>query len=572
MPLDDSAKEVIRKYAIKNAMDYGKASEASVLGKALSRIPGAKSVLGEIRSEVSKAVDEVNGLAAAELEREYARYRTEFEAEREAKTSATAAPRMELAGAVKGNFATRYAPAPNGYMHVGHAKSVFLAKEFARMYEGRCFLYFDDTNPEKDKQEYVDAIKRDLSWLGAAFDGEYYASDSMDFIYDCSRKLLLAGRAYICRCAQEEIKRNRIAGKECADRSAPYDANLFEELVRGDHVESYAVVRFKGDMHSDNTALRDPTIMRIKKRAHYRQGAKYALWPTYDLNTPINDSIHGVTDALRSKEYELRDALDLEILGALGLRKPRIHSHARLAIRNNITHKRELNRLIREGELLGWDDPRLVTIAALRNRGVQPAAIREFVLSAGMSKVDSSVDISALLAINKRYIDPIAKRLYYVHEPVRLHVEGISGRKVEIPLHPSGELGSRSYNVGDAFYISGDDAKGLKAGDRIRLKGLCDIAVAGTGDSIEAGLSPDSSPGRIVQWVTESDRIDCKVIIPEAPLGDDGNFKPDSLKVSSGYVESYASSLKDGDVVQLERFGFCIVHDIAKMEFVFTSK
>jgi glutamyl-tRNA synthetase len=342
-------------------------------------------------------------------------------------------------------------------------------------------------------------------------------------------------------------------------------------MLKGELDEGDAVIRFKGDMESENTTMRDPTLMRIKKDRHYRQGSKYFLWPLYDLNTPINDFLNGVTDVIRDKNYGLRDALYLTILEAMGLKKPRIHPEARLVLNNNITSKRDLNILVKEGKIKGYDDPRLITIAALRRRGVRPEAIREFVMRFGMSKSESHVDISMLLDENKKLIDPEAKRLYYVQNPVKVTVEAAELQNIELKLHPTADMGSRTYAVSNTFYISDTDAKGLAAGDTIKLKNVGTVQVSRI-DAQSITASPIEGESELkAQWVAERHR-DCEVILPKPPLKDDGEFDDGSLQVSKGFVEEYASKLREGEVVQFERFGFCILDNKEHMSFIFITK
>ncbi|MDE1832893.1 MAG: glutamate--tRNA ligase [Candidatus Micrarchaeota archaeon] len=562
---------VIRKYAVKNAIDYGKASPGSVLGRVLGSHPEAKADMKALNSAIARTIEEVNKLDRAALEAEYSEHQEEFD-KLEKKKADESVPKFVLEGAVKGDFATRYAPAPNGYMHLGHAKAALMASEFARIYDGKIFLYFDDTNPEKDRQEYVDAMKRDLAWLGIKFDHEYYASDNVEKVYDATRELIAKGRAYVCECEAEGMSKDRYEGRECEhrSRSAKENEELFARMLNHKIEEGGAIVRFKGDMASQNTAMRDPTILRIKNDAHYRQGTKYSVWPTYDINTPIMDSLHGVTDVIRSKEFELRDELAAAILDAMGMRRPRIHSESRLVIKNNVTHKRELNKLIEENILTGWDDPRLVTISALRRRGIRPEAIREFVLRFGMSKTDSKVGIEMLLAENRKVVDATARRIYYVEDPVRLDIDGFEGRLVELKLHPTADLGSRDYRVNGTVYVSKRDADAMKEGIQVRLKNLADVEITGRGKAISAKLSRGEQGG-IVQWVPADDHLECTIMVPENPLDDEGKLRSDSMKTSSGYVEGYAKTLKKGDVVQFERFGFCVLDSERPMRFIFIS-
>lgn len=564
-----------RKYALKNAVEYGKAHEGSVLNKVISLYPEQKSDIRSLANEVSKIVAEVNSLGKEALESEYKGFESEFAEEQKVKLEKTANPSMDLEGAVQGNFATRYPPAPNGYMHIGHAKALFLESESAKKYNGKLFLYFDDTNPEKDKQEFVDKFHEVLDWLGVKFDKEYYASDNMAKIYESARTLISNGDAYACSCSADQIKEGRFNRKTCAHREKPAAESLsqFEDMLSGKYNENEMIIRFRGDMASENTALRDPTLLRIKADSHYRQGTKYCVWPTYDLNTPVMDSLNGVTDVLRSKEFELRDDLARMILEKLSLRVPRIHSFSRLVIKGNITHKRELNALINEGEISGFDDPRLVTIVALRRRGILPEAIRNFVLKLGMTKTDGVVSIDALLAENKKLIDPIAKHLFFVPDPIKVIVEDADPIEIKLKLHPSSDMGFREYKIGREFFISAEDTTNLKEGDTVRLKDLMDIKIVSVGaNTIKAHKVIEGSKGKIIQWVSEGNFIECSVSMPETPLDESGKFDHGSMKVAKGYVESHAKELKEHEIVQFERFGYCILDKKASNGFILTLK
>ncbi|HUC39181.1 MAG TPA: glutamate--tRNA ligase [Candidatus Acidoferrum sp.] len=565
--------EMVRKYAIKNAIDYGKADPGSVLGKI---IPQAKGIpVPEIRAEVERVVKEVNKLGNAQLEKEYAPYSDEFEEKAADTVKKTEKPKMELEGAKEGKFATRFPPEPSGYLHVGHAKPVFLEQEFAKIYRGKLFLYFDDTNPEKEKQEFVDSDKRDLEWLGVKFDSEYYASDHLDEIYVHAKKLIKDGNAYVCLCDQETMKKERLEMQECRHRAQTpkQNASEFEKMLSGGYKDGEAALRFMGDMKADNTALRDPIIARIKSERHYRQGSKYRAWPTYDLAAPIMDSIRGVTHVMRSKEYELRDELDTKILNALKLRAPKIVPFSRLNINGYTTHKREIRKLLTDGIIKEWDDPRLMTLIALKRRGIMPEAIRNFTLKMGMTKTDSAVPFDMLLAENRKIINGFAWHLFFVDDPVKLVVKGAKNRKVSMKLLPSGEFGNREYTSDGNFLISGSDARSLKNGDGVRLKDFIDIKITAKGASeITAEEARAGSNDKIIQWVPAGNNAKCKILVPGPLLGKDGSVNPDSLKTIEGYAEGYVERLSDHEIVQFERFGYCILDDKKKMQFIFISK
>ncbi len=563
--------EIARKYAIKNAHDYGKAEIGSVLGKVIQSAKGAQ--VPELKKLVESTVKEINGMKRADLEKEYSRFKEEFEEKAKEIVEKTTMPNLEIDGAEKGNVITRISPAPSGYMHIGHVKQALLSEEVAHKYGGKFYRYFDDTDPEQCKQEYVDAMMKDHEWLGLKFDRTYYASDHVDDMYKYARQLISSKKAYVCTCTREVMKERRFLGLECEHRKESTDENkrIFNEMLNGKMPEGSATIRFKGDMSSQNTAMRDPVIMRIVDVPHYRVGNKYRVWPTYEFNTPVVDSLNGITDIIRSKEYELRDEESRAILEALKLRVPRMHLEARLNIKGNTTHKREIRKLIEERKLQGWDDPRLLTIMALRRRGIMPQAIRSFVAKLGMTKTDSTVPLEMLLAENKKAIDPIAKHLYFVPDPVKIVIKGHEHSEAKLRLHPANDYGFREYETKETFYISKEDASDIEVGTKLRLKDFKDAEITRKGSTIDAHES-EGREGKIVQWVSEGNYIECIVLVPMPIVDDEGNFSPNSLQKVSGYVESYAERLNEHEIVQFERFGYCILDDKKGMQFIFISK
>ena len=579
MALDDRISKSIHKYAVKNAYDYGKARVESVLSKVLSLIPEAKSDMKALRKMVEEAVNKVNQMDSDWVKREYEAYEKEF-AEEKAEKDENSKTKFVLDGAIVGDFSTRFPPEPSGYLHIGHAKVGFLEQTFADIYKGKLNLYFDDTNPEKEKQEYVDAIKEDLDWLGIRFDSEYYASDSIPKIYGYAKTLILENKAYACNCVHETIEKNRFNGIECEHRNASPETNAqkFDDMLEGKYDENEIIIRFRGDMKANNTTLRDPTLLRVKRALHYRQNDKYIVWPTYHFNTPIMDSLHGITDVIRDKNYELSNALYYGILEAVGLKAPRMHLEARLNIKDNITSKRTVQKLVKEGRLLGYDDPRLVTLSALRSRGIMPKAIKNFVLRFGMSEVNSTVDISLLLAENKKEVDNTAKRLSYVDNPIEVMIDNLASfgaKSINVPLHPSNaELGQKTMELSDSIYIRADDYEVLKENGGLILKGFAMLKPSSNGAEAHAVMDRDIDKRyQAVQWAPARSAIKTRVLMPLPPLKEDGEFDSNSLGLSEGYAEAYAESLKDGEVIQFERFGFCSKHSDEKgVYFIFLSK
>ena len=302
-----------------------------------------------------------------------------------------------LIEAYYGNVITRFPPEPNGYPHIGHAKAAIIDEEYAKKYGGKLILRFDDTNPAKEKLEYYEAISEGLAWLKIKPDIVKNTSDDIEVLYDYGRKLIKKNCAYVCECNSELIKINRSNGISCQCRINDVDINLnkFENMILGKYQQNDCIVRYRGDMTSLNTAMRDPTLFRINKEIHPRMTDKYSLWPTYDFAAPIEDSLDGVTHAFRTKEYELRNELYFAILSDLGLNKPKLIEFSRLEFEGIPVSKRKITPLIENGVIHRWDDPRLPTLMGLKRRGILPEAIRKFVLSLSitLSETKPSMEI-----------------------------------------------------------------------------------------------------------------------------------------------------------------------------------
>ncbi len=570
MAINAGIRGLIRKLAVKNAIDYGSARDGPILAKMLSKDPSLKSEIKSVNAAIKEILAEVNSLSKAELEKEYNKHSAEFEQEAARKAEKSSMHNFSIQGAEQGNFVTRFPPEPGGYMHIGHAKPLFVEDELRKVYGGELLLYFDDTNPDNERQEFVDAFKEDLEWLGVQFEREYYASDNIARLYEYANVAIRRGKAYVCRCDGERIKQYRMEGKDCEHKKQGMEENIarWNDMLEGRFSDNEAILRFSSDMGAANTTLRDPTLFRIKHASHYRQGKKYFIWPTYDFCTPILDSTNGITDVVRSKEYELRDELYFAVLDALGLRKPRITSFSRLEISNNVTSKRKIRELIAEGKISGWDDPRLVTIRALRKRGITAEAIKQFSLGFGLGKAESVVDIEMLLNINRRIVDPIAKRLFFIEDPKPMHIEGIEGRIVEMKLNFQPDSGYRKYKLGGDLFINASDSNRLQKGDTVRLKDAFNVTIKGVGEKIEATYQGDAQAEiPRIQWIPKDGAMECELVhIGNLLEGESLNGK--SMTSTKGYAEAYASVLKAGDLVQFERRGLFKLDSRKAMSFL----
>ncbi|MCS7116429.1 MAG: glutamate--tRNA ligase [Nitrososphaerales archaeon] len=550
---------IIRKHALLNAYKHeGKADTSAVISKVLGEDPQLKQMVKTLIELVKEVVAEVNRMSVEEqfniLNSEYPELLLK---ETRVKFEGRILP--PLPQAKKGEVVTRFPPEPNGYPHIGHAKAAIIDETYARMYDGKFILRFDDTNPAKEKLEYYDAILDGLKWLGIKPDIIKNTSDDIELFYEYAERLIKAGHCYVCTCEPIVIKRNRAEGRECACRERAIEKNLeLWNRMFSTFKQNEAILRLKVDMKHVNTALRDPTLFRIVEAEHPLKKDRYRVWPTYDFAVAIEDSLDGVTHAMRTKEYELRDELYYLLLRLLNLRQPLLIEFSRLELEGTPVAKRFLKPLVDNRLVSGWDDPRMPTLVGLRRRGILPEAIREFILSLGVSKVESKPSWDILESFNRKLLDPIAKRYFFVPNPVMLEVQDAPHLKVRLKHHPNLDLGYREIEAKDHFYISRDDLKNLKVGDRVRLMDLYNVKLIEKGeDSVIGSFAGSEIIEGIpkVQWVTER-YIEFTVLIP-GPLYIGDRFNEESLKVERGFAEEACSGLKVGEMIQFVRFGFC---------------
>jgi len=554
-------KETARIYALQNAIQFnGTANAKSVIGKVIGVLQKKGFNPRNIIPIVNSVVNEVNKIPLEKQISELEKTAPEL-LKKEKKERDFSLPK--LPNAEKGKVVTRFPPEPNGYLHIGHAKAAIIDYEYAKMYDGKFILRFDDTNPENAHLEFYESQKRDLKWLGIEWNKEYCTSNNLEKHYRLANQLIEKGNAYICNCSPNIIKDGRFNGKECSCRKSPPEKNiaLWNDLLSSSKYDM--VLRLKGNMTSNNTAMRDPTLFRIIDKPHPLQGDKYWVWPTYDFAGAIEDSISGVTHPFRTKEYELRDECYFYILDLLKLRKPYLLEFARLSIDGMPVSKRKIKPLIEGGFVSGYDDIRLPTLRGLNKRGILPEAIKQFVLTQGISKVESTATFGLVESANRKILDPISKRFFFVINPVKIIVENAPKLKKSIRLHPADDtIGMRIIKTDKTFYVSGEDIKNMGIGDVFRLKGLYNVKIKEKNDAVLASykgdeLIPESAK---IQWTTDN-YIEMDVFIPKI-LYKDGKFNPDSLEKVHGFAEEAVASIKNGEIIQFERFGFVKIENI----------
>ena len=492
---------------------------------------------------------------------------------------------------------TRFPPEPNGYLHIGHAKSMFVNFGTALKYGGKCNLFFDDTNPSKEKTEFVDAIRADIRWLGYEWARECYASDFFDTIYEYAEKLIMDGKAFVCDLSAEEIKNTRGTltepGQESPYRNRSVEENLrlFREMKAGKYADGEKCLRAKIDMASPNVNLRDPVIYRILHMSHHRTGDKWCIYPMYDYAHPICDYLQGVTHSLCTLEFEDHRPLYDWVGINLGFDpKPRQIEFARLNITNLVMSKRYLKKLVEEGSVHGWDDPRMPTLAGLRNRGVPAAAIRDFCERAGVTKANSECEIGYFEAVIRDYLNARAPRAMAVLDPLKLVITNYEGGEdVDFDVNPlEPETGTRKVHFSGELYIDGSDFSldpppkyhRLKLGGNVRLKSAyiirADEAVkdeAGNVVEVRCTYFPESRSGSdtsgikakgVIHWVDAKSAVDAVVKQYDHLLNDadyagqdfGDRLNRDSEHLFSAKAEPYLAEVPEGSDFQLLRVGY----------------
>lgn len=568
--MDEELRKEVRKIALQNAVEHdGKTKDKIVLSKILGSKPELRSKVKEITSEITSIVDQVNKISLTEQKLEIENNFPEILMSKEKPETREGLPPLE--GAEKGKVVTRFPPEPNGYPHIGHAKAAIINEEYVNMYGGKKILRMDDTNPENERLEYYAAIKVGLEWLGIQYDIIKNTSDDMELLYEKGLDIINSKNAYVCTCKRDDISKNRREMKACKCSLADQNQNndrwnkMFEKYKHGE-----AIVRFRGDMKSTNTVMRDPVLFRIIEAKHPLLGDRYRVWPSYDFAVAVEDSIDGVSHAFRSKEYELRNELYYSILEALKMRKPKMLEFSRLEFKGMPVSKRIIKPLIEEGKISWYDDPRLPTLEALKRRGITSAAVRKFILSLGFTKADTQAPFDALESFNRKIIDGNSVRLHMVIKPKKLVVKNLPSF-VELPNHPTKDMGKRKVDMDENLYISSQDADSLNSRSNVRLMGLGNISITKVSHQLEGEYVGDDMNVDYpkFQWIPQKDSHQLKILIPKQ-LFIDEEFNEDSLEEIEAYVEPHFLKLMEGSEIQFVRFGYC--RKDSQTQAIFTHK
>lgn len=494
---------------------------------------------------------------------------------------------------------TRFPPEPNGYLHIGHAKSLCINFGIKEKYQGKCNLRFDDTNPTKEDVEYVDSIKEDIKWLGFSWDEENFASDYFEQTYQCAITLINKGLAYVCDLNADEIRESRgtltEAGKESPYRNRTIEENLklFTEMRQGKYADGEKVLRAKIDMASNNINMRDPIIYRILRATHHHTGDNWLIYPMYDFAHPIGDALEGITHSICTLEFEdHRPLYDWVTEHCDFVNPPHQYEFARLNIKNTIMSKRYLKKLVDNGYVDGWDDPRMPTLSGMRRRGYPAQAIKDFCQSVGVAKANSEVDSALLEHCVRDYLNVHADRVMVVERPLKVVIDNWQGGEEELNIinNPNQEDSpSHKVNFGKEIFIEETDFAvnpppkyhRLTVGGMVRLKGAYILKYASHEcdekgnvtllhcEYIEKSKQGEENAGikvkGVVQWVNCSDAVSATLCKYESLLIDeteevkqfDLRLNPNSLAVVSGAVcEPFAAQHSVGATFQFMRSAY----------------
>ena len=507
----------------------------------------------------------------------------------------------DLEEGVYDSVCTRFPPEPNGYLHIGHAKSILLNYGIARKYNGKFNMRFDDTNPTKERVEFVESIKEDIQWLGADWEDRlYFASDYFEKMYEAAVALIKKGKAYVCDLSADEIREYRGTltepGKESPYRNRSVEENLqlFEAMKNGRVADGEKVLRAKIDMASSNMNMRDPVIYRVAHMSHHNTGDQWCIYPMYDFAHPLEDAFEGVTHSICTLEFEDHRPLYDWVVREVGFeRPPRQIEFAKLYLTNVVTGKRYIKKLVEDGIADGWDDPRLVSIAALRRRGFTPESIQMFVELCGVSKAQSSVDYAMLEYCVREDLKLKRERMMAVLDPIKLIIDNYpKGQTEELEVAnnlENEELGSRTVTFGRELYIEREDFMEeppkkyfrLFPGNEVRLMQAyfvkCESFVKdenGNVVEVHCTYDPETKCGSgftgrkvkgTIHWVHAQDAVRAEVRLYENIIdeekgvyNEDGslNLNPDSLIVRQAYLEPALAQAKPYDSFQFVRNGY----------------
>lgn len=534
--------ELIEKYALANAIKYGgKASTGNIIGQIIQEKPEFKTKVKELHTKAAHIVAAINKLSLIEQRERLEKLAPELLEKKEHKEH-------DLFGFVEvkegQSVISGFPPEPSKYPHIGHAKALFINYEFAKRHNGKFILRFDDTNPVLAKDEFYKIHLENYSWLGIKPDSVEYATDAIERLHGFAEKLIEMGHAYVCNCEADTVNALRYKGEPCPhrERSNKESLALWKTLSEG------SVLRLKIKSDHKNTAMRDPTIFRVITAPHCRVANKFTVWPTYDFETSVMDGLEDVSHRFRTKEFELRNALHNHIQTLLGFRPTTYIDFARFNMVGVESQGRVIREKVESGELLGWDDPSLTTIVALRRRGFTAQAIKSFVLATGITKNEATLTWDDLYVHNRRVLNEVAKRMFFVENPTPLTIIGAPRKTVKLSFFPGSGNAERIFETAEEFLVSEEDVFDIEPGQLYRLMDCVNF------EKDEKNVIKFHSAD-IETFRKHKGRI--MHFLPANYAGAHTTIMMPDKTVKMGLAEQAVKTLKIGDIIQFERVGFC---------------
>ena len=559
---------IVLKLTLQNALSHdGKPFVKAIIGGILGSHPEFRPQAKIIKETVEQKCTEISQMTMDQIQELTAQFFPELlDPQKQKKKSKDDYKKLpDLPNAIKGKVKLRLPPEPSGYLHIGHAYAGFINYLYKVAYDGKLTLRLEDTNPKKALLEFYNAVIETYDYLGIKYDDVIYESDHLEKYQTKAKFLLEQNKAYACTCSAEETKNNRLQKKTCIHSKNSIEDNLEHwDKMFGEYQEGDVVIRLIGDMTSSKEALHDPTIMRIVDHPHPRLGTKYRVYPLYDFAVSIEDA--DVTHVLRSEEFVPKIDLQNLVRGYLSLPNPEFVHFSRLRIKNTPVQKRVIRGLIDNKVINSWDDPRLSTVIGLRSRGVIPDTLKEMVYELRLSKSKGEIDWNIILSINRKLLDPTTKHFFAVVDPIKLVVNDLEPRTIKLKNHPSNtSFGMRIIETQNVFWVDGSDFQEIKNSPMIRLKDFQNIdIIKATKRQITAKVSNNPSHDvPKIQWVPVNYNLplELRTINELYENYEEERLNPNSMTISSGYIEKNAQELNKFQVLQLERKGLACVQE-----------
>ncbi|MBS7279539.1 MAG: glutamate--tRNA ligase [Candidatus Freyarchaeota archaeon] len=566
--MSKNLEQIILKYALANAVKFGgTANQKAVMGKIIAENPDLKSQIKEVGKLASQIIEDVNKYTLDQQKKKLLEIAPELLEEEKRVEEVKELPPLPNVERYK-QVVMRLAPYPSGPLHIGNTRMVILNDEYVKRYGGKLILVFDDTIGSEEKRiepEAYDLIREGLEWLGVKWHQELYKSDRIPEFYKYCEQLISKNEAYVCLCEAKEWRdKYKVTGKACPHRNQSLEVNLdyWKKMLGGDYSEGEAVVRLKTGMDYPDPAVRDHIIMRISEREHPRVGLKYRVWPLLEFSWAVDDHLLGITHILRGKDLIKEDIIEQHVWKKLGWPTVEFVHYGIITFKGLKLSKSKARKLIENGVYLGWSDPRTWSLQSLRRRGIRPEAIRRAMIDLGLSMIDIEYSPEILYAVNRKMVDPSAHRYFFVESPTELTVKKVPNGELEAKplLHPDfPEKGTRKIPVSVKngtikVIVSEQDRAIMKPNSILRLKDLINIVVKNLNPlecefhshTIEEAREVNA---KIIHWVPVEKNVPITVVKPDGSL-------------VKGFGEPMCQQLKEGQLVQFERYGFCRIDQV----------